>query len=190
MQGICRQDDGFVIFCNAALPGEKLLAEVSAVKKGECSLRRAPCRFQLRPCWPLASFRRVTHLATRGGGGGGAYSIALLLLNGDIHTRIGSGTRQLQRAGESAVSSTGYVGIGSRSGHLPFDRAEPGRHLTGTLLLCLSSHLAKHHTNGRHLSRRPSSVLIMIVDATISSDLIDVRLDWSPRPVRYTLLSF
>ena len=38
MQGVCRQDTGFVIFCNAALPGERLFAQITAVKKGERAL--------------------------------------------------------------------------------------------------------------------------------------------------------
>ncbi|KAK9863640.1 hypothetical protein WJX84_011080 [Apatococcus fuscideae] len=33
-QGVCRQDSGFVIFCNAAFPGEKLIACITAIKRG------------------------------------------------------------------------------------------------------------------------------------------------------------
>lgn len=38
MQGVCRQPSGFVIFCDAALPGEILVGQITAIKKGESLL--------------------------------------------------------------------------------------------------------------------------------------------------------
>ncbi|KAK9863641.1 hypothetical protein WJX84_011080 [Apatococcus fuscideae] len=37
-QGVCRQDSGFVIFCNAAFPGEKLIACITAIKREQAML--------------------------------------------------------------------------------------------------------------------------------------------------------